>query len=268
MQRYFLYLAYDGTSYHGWQIQPNGISVQEVLQKALATLLRQPVSITGAGRTDTGVHARMMVAHFDFEYADDPVRRIDGRWLTDKLNRLLPPDISIYKTVPVAADAHARFDALARTYHYYLHFGKSPFLRAYSCRLYQMLDFEKMNEAAAALFDYTDFTSFSKVNTDTKTNNCRIMQARWTELAPGEWRFEIQADRFLRNMVRAIVGTLVEVGRGELTPEGFRAVIEGKDRCRAGESMPGNALFLVDVAYPDKCFMVKNRNGKEKEICG
>ena len=170
--------------------------------------------------------------------------------------------------MPVAADAHARFDALARTYHYYLHFGKSPFLRAYSCRLYQMLDFEKMNEAAAALFDYTDFTSFSKVNTDTKTNNCRIMQARWTELAPGEWRFEIQADRFLRNMVRAIVGTLVEVGRGKLTPEGFRAVIEGKDRCRAGESMPGNALFLVDVAYPDKCFMVKNRNGKEKEICG
>ena len=118
MQRYFLYLAYDGTSYHGWQIQPNGISVQEVLQKALATLLRQPVSITGAGRTDTGVHARMMVAHFDFEYADDPVRWIDGRWLTDKLNRLLPPDISIYKTVPVAADAHARFDALSRTYHY------------------------------------------------------------------------------------------------------------------------------------------------------
>lgn len=177
MQRYFLYLAYDGTSYHGWQIQPNGISVQEVLQKALATLLRQPVSITGAGRTDTGVHARMMVAHFDFEYADDPVRRIDGRWLTDKLNRLLPPDISIYKTVPVVADAHARFDALSRTYHYYLHFGKSPFLRAYSCRLYRMIDFEKMNEAAAALFDYTDFTSFSKVNTDTKTNNCRIMQA-------------------------------------------------------------------------------------------
>ena len=180
MQRYFLYLAYDGTSYHGWQIQPNGISVQEVLQKALATLLRQPVSITGAGRTDTGVHARMMVAHFDFEYADDPVRRIDGRWLTDKLNRLLPPDSSIYKTVPVVADAHARFDALSRTYHYYLHFGKSPFLRAYSCRLYRMIDFEKMNEAAAALFDYTDFTSFSKVNTDTKTNNCRIMQARWT----------------------------------------------------------------------------------------
>ena len=250
MQRYFLYLAYDGTSYHGWQIQPNGISVQEVLQKALATLLRQPVSITGAGRTDTGVHARMMVAHFDFEYADDPVRRIDGRWLTDKLNRLLPPDISIYKTVPVVADAHARFDALSRTYHYYLHFGKSPFLRAYSCRLYRMIDFEKMNEAAAALFDYTDFTSFSKVNTDTKTNNCRIMQARWTELAPGEWRFEIQADRFLRNMVRAIVGTSLEIGIKGKPVSFMQDVIQSKSRGKAGVSVPAHGLYLTEVAYP------------------
>ena len=249
MQRYFLYLAYDGTNYHGWQIQPNGISVQEVLQKALATLLRQPVSITGAGRTDTGVHARMMVAHFDFEYADDPVRRIDGRWLTDKLNRLLPPDISIYKTVPVAADAHARFDALSRTYHYYLHFGKSPFLRAYSCRLYQMLDFGKMNEAAAALFDYTDFTSFSKVNTDTKTNNCRIMQARWTELAPGEWRFEIQADRFLRNMVRAIVGTMVYASYGKIEPEDIPALLATRDRRLTGPTMPPQGLYLNRVWY-------------------
>ncbi len=168
----------------------------------------------------------------------------------EELNRLLPPDVSAYKVVPVRADAHARFDALSRTYHYYVHFSKSPFLRAYSCRLFRMLDFAKMNEAAATLFDYTDFTSFSKVNTDTKTNNCRIMRACWTELSPGEWRFEIQADRFLRNMVRAIVGTLVEVGRGRLTVDGFRAVIEGKDRCGAGESMPGNALFLVDVEYP------------------
>ena len=254
MQRYFLYLAYDGTSYHGWQIQPNGISVQEVLQKALATLLRQPVSITGAGRTDTGVHARMMVAHFDFEYADDPVRRIDGRWLTDKLNRLLPPDISIYKTVPVVADAHARFDALSRTYHYYLHFGKSPFLRAYSCRLYRMIDFEKMNEAAAALFDYTDFTSFSKVNTDTKTNNCRIQQARW-EKEGDMWVFTITADRFLRNMVRAIVGTLLEIGRGRMTADGLRRVIEAKDRCKAGVSVPGHALYLVDITYPDQLFL-------------
>lgn len=256
MQRYFLYMAYDGARYHGWQIQPNGISVQETLQEALATLLRCPVPVTGAGRTDAGVHARLMVAHFDFEYPGLPDKRIDGAWLVDKLNRLLPPDISIYKVVPVASDAHARFDALSRTYHYFLHVGKSPFLRAYSCRLFRMLDFEKMNRAAAVLFEYTDFTSFSKVNTDTKTNNCRIMKAHWTEMTPGEWRFEIQADRFLRNMVRAVVGTLVEVGRGKMTIEGFRRVIEGKDRCGAGESMPGNALFLVDVQYPEKCFMV------------
>lgn len=255
MQRYFLYLAYDGTDYHGWQIQPNGISVQEVVQRALSTLLRQPVAVTGAGRTDTGVHARLMVAHFDFEYPGDPERRIDGPWLTDKLNRILPPDVSAYKVLPVRADAHARFDALSRTYHYYIHFGKSPFLRAYSCRLYRMLDFAKMNEAAATLFDYSDFTSFSKVNTDTKTNNCRIMRAQWTELAPGEWRFEIQADRFLRNMVRAIVGTLLEVGRGRMDTEGFRCVIEQRDRCQAGTSVPGNALFLTDITYPESLFL-------------
>lgn len=249
-------MAYDGTRYHGWQIQPNGISVQETLQDALATLLRRPVPVTGAGRTDAGVHARMMVVHFDFEYAGEPEKKIDGVWLTDKLNRLLPPDISVYQTIPVAGDAHARFDALSRTYHYFVHVGKSPFLRAYSCRLFRSLDFEAMNRAAAVLFEYTDFTSFSKTNTDTKTNNCRIMKAQWTEVAPGEWRFEIQADRFLRNMVRAVVGTLVEVGRGKMDVEGFRRVIEGKDRCGAGESMPGNALFLVDVQYPERCFMV------------
>lgn len=258
MQRYFLYFAYDGARYHGWQIQPNGISVQETLQDALAVVLRQSVTVTGAGRTDTGVHARLMVAHFDFEYADDADKRIDGAWLTDKLNRLLPPDIAVSKVIPVAPDAHARFDALSRTYHYYLHVGKSPFLRAYSCRLYKALDFERMNEAAKVLFDYIDFTSFSKVNTDTKTNNCKIMKAEWVQIGEQEWRFEIKADRFLRNMVRAIVGTLVEVGRGKLTVEGFREVIEGKNRCGAGESMPGNALFLVDVEYPERCFELKD----------
>ena len=256
MQRYFVYLAYDGTHYHGWQIQPNGISVQECLQKALTTILRIPIAVTGAGRTDTGVHARMMIAHFDFEYREAPEQLVDSAWLTDKLNRLLPPDISVYKVTPVKPEAHARFDALSRTYHYYVHVGKSPFLRAYSCRLYKTLDFEKMNEAAQTLFDYIDFTSFSKVNTDTKTNNCKIMKAEWVQLSPEQWRFEIKADRFLRNMVRAIVGTLVEVGRGKLTIQGFRDVIEGKNRCCAGESMPGNALFLVDVEYPDDCFQI------------
>lgn len=257
MQRYFIYFAYDGTAYHGWQIQPNGYSVQQALQEALATLLRKPVSVTGAGRTDAGVHARQMVAHFDFEYEDEPLRVIDGAWLADKLNRLLPRDISVCKVVPVAPDAHARFDATSRTYHYFVHVGKSPFLRAYSCRLYKTPDFEAMNEAARLLFEYNDFTSFSKVNTDTKTNNCTIMKAGWTEVAPEAWRFEIQADRFLRNMVRAIVGTLMEVGYGKLTMDGFRRTIEIKDRCGAGESMPGHALFLVDVTYPDRCFIIE-----------
>lgn len=258
MQRYFIYLAYDGARYHGWQIQPNGSSVQETLQDALSVVLRRPTAVTGAGRTDTGVHARVMIAHFDYEYEDDDRRMIDGDWLTDKLNRLLPPDISVSRVVPVAQDAHARFDATSRTYHYYVHVGKSPFLRAYSCRLYKALDFERMNEAARTLFDYTDFTSFSKVNTDTKTNNCKIMKAEWVQVGENEWRFEIRADRFLRNMVRAIVGTLVEVGRGKLTVQGFRDVIEGKNRCGAGESMPGHALFLVDVTYPDTCFKLKD----------
>lgn len=254
MQRYFIYLSYDGTRYHGWQIQPNGTSVQQVLQEALSTVLRRPLTVVGAGRTDAGVHARLMVAHFDYEPGDAPLP--DTTQLAYKLNRILPPDIGVYRVVPVRSDAHARFSALSRTYHYFLHTRKDPFARAYSCRMYADLDFAAMNRAAEVLFEYTDFTSFSKVNTDTKTNNCRIMKAVWTPTDDGHgWRFEIQADRFLRNMVRAIVGTLVEVGRGKLTIEGFRRVIEQQDRCRAGESMPGNALFLVDVGYAEDVFV-------------
>lgn len=255
MRRYFIYMAYDGTRYHGWQIQPNGQSVQEVLQDALFTLLRRSVPVVGAGRTDAGVHARLMVVHFDYEGSVAFGETLDCGRLADKLNRVLPPDISVYRVVPVVSEAHARFDALSRTYHYFVHTAKSPFARHYSCRLYSEPDFEEMNRAARCLFDYTDFTSFSKVNTDTKTNNCRIMKAGWEQVAPGEWRFEIQADRFLRNMVRAVVGTLMEVGRGKLSVEGFRQVIEGKNRCGAGESMPGHALFLVDVAYPRSLFL-------------
>lgn len=254
MQRYFIYLAYDGTRYHGWQIQPNGISVQQVLQEALSTLLRCPMSVVGAGRTDAGVHARLMVAHFDADGPTPGNEDFDCRWLTDKLNRILPPDISVSRVCPVKADAHARFDATSRTYHYYVHISKSPFARYYSCRLYNRPDFEAMNQAARRLFDYSDFTSFSKVNTDTKTNICTVTHAQWVQLAPDEWRFEIRADRFLRNMVRAIVGTLMEVGRGKLTEEEFCRVIEGKNRCKAGESMPGHALFLVDVTYPEVLF--------------
>lgn len=248
MQRYFIYLAYDGTSYHGWQVQPNGVSVQERLTKALSTLLRQPTEVVGAGRTDAGVHARLMVAHFDSSQALNEV------FMADKLNRLLPPDISVYRLRAVRSDAHARFDATSRTYRYYVTTAKMPFERQYRCRLFSMPDFNRMNEAAQTLFDYTDFTSFSKLHTDVKTNNCRIMQARWERLDEVTWVFTIQADRFLRNMVRAVVGTLLEVGRGKLSVEGFRKVIEQKDRCRAGTSVPGCALFLEDITYPEELF--------------
>lgn len=250
MQRYFIYLAYDGTNYHGWQIQPNGSSVQECLMKALATFLRREVEVIGAGRTDAGVHASLMVAHFDNE------EELDTLIVTDKLNRLLPPDISVFKVCRVKKDAHARFDATARTYKYYVTTTKYPFNRQYRCRVYGTLDFELMNKAAATLFDYSDFTSFSKLHTDVKTNLCRIMHAEWTQEDDTTWVFTIQADRFLRNMVRAIVGTLLEVGRGKLTVEGFCQIIEQQDRCKAGTSAPGNALFLVDVEYPQDLFLL------------
>ena len=249
MCRYFIYLSYDGTNYHGWQIQPNGISVQEVLMKALSTFLRKPIEIVGAGRTDAGVHARLMVAHFDFD------TELDCATVVDKLNRLLPPDVAVHRVRRVKSDAHARFDATYRTYKYYITTCKDPFSRAFSWRIFQTLDFEKMNEAAQTLFDYIDFTSFSKLHTDVKTNNCKMMYARWEQIGEHNWVFTIQADRFLRNMVRAVVGTLVEVGKGKLTVEGFRKVIEEKNRCSAGTSVPGNALFLVDVGYPEELFL-------------
>ena len=245
--RYFITLSYDGTRYHGWQIQPNGNSIQQELQQALSTLLRRPIEVVGAGRTDTGVHARMMVAHFS-----PPLSlrgEIDEKQLVYKLNKLLPPDIAVQDVRQVSEDMHARFSATSRTYHYYIHTRKDPFLSAYSWQIPFALDFEKMNEAARILPQYKDFTSFSKVNTDTKTNLCDIREAYWTEVAPGQWRFTITANRFLRNMVRAIVGTLVEVGRGRISIEDLRQIIEAKDRCQAGESVPGKALFLVDIKY-------------------
>lgn len=242
MSRYFITFSYDGTAYHGWQIQPHSISVQEQLQKALSTLLRQSIEVVGAGRTDTGVHARKMVAHFDFG-------ELDCSQLVYKLNKMLPKDIAVYKVEQVSKDMHARFSAKSRTYHYFLHLSKDPFLRAYSWQMYGDLDFDLMNKAALVLMEYRDFTSFSKVNTDTKTNDCTITEAHWDRVGDNQWRFTISANRFLRNMVRAIVGTLVEVGRGKLTIEQLRQVIEAKDRCRAGDSVPGNALFLVEVLY-------------------
>lgn len=241
--RYFITLSYDGTRFHGWQIQPNGISVQEELERALSTLLRRPTAVTGAGRTDAGVHARMMVAHFDTDAAIDP------RQLAYKLNRLLPRDIAVERIVPVADSMHARFSATSRMYRYYIHTCKEPFLRAYSCEMHYPLDFGKMNEAARMLLDYSDFGAFCKAHTDVKTTLCTVTHAEWTQLSPVSWRFEIRANRFLRNMVRAVVGTLIEVGRGRLSLNGFRRVVEGRQRSEAGESMPGNALFLEDIVY-------------------
>lgn len=244
--RYFIYLSYNGARYHGWQIQPNGISVQEVLGKALSTLLHEPIEVTGAGRTDAGVNASLMVAHFD------TTQEVNEQ-LVYRLNKFLPQDIAICNIRKVKDDAHARFSATSRTYHYYVITAKSPF-EPYAYRFPQPLDFEKMNEAANTLFDYIDFTSFSKLHTDVKTNNCRIMHAEWTQVSPIKWQFTITADRFLRNMVRAIVGTLLDVGRGILTIEQFREIIEKKDRCSAGTSVPGNALFLANITYPDNLF--------------
>lgn len=249
MKRYFIYLAYNGKNYCGWQIQPNGLTVQQTLEEALATVFRRNIPVVGAGRTDAGVHARMMVAHFDGE--DGEPERLP--FLAEKLNRLLPKDIAIAKIVPVREDAHARFDALSRTYHYYITTQKNPFNHEMVCRLHGSLDFEAMHAACAELYRHTDFTSFSKLHTDVKTNHCRIAHAGWEQ--EGEvWKFTVTADRFLRNMVRAIVGTLLDVGRGKRTIEHFRAVIEAKDRARAGTSAPAHALFLANIAYPESVF--------------
>lgn len=249
MNRYFIYLSYNGKQYNGWQTQPNGVTVQQTIEEALATLLREPVPIVGAGRTDAGVHARLMVAHFDRE---EPIA--DLKFLAEKLNRVLPKDIAIHRIVGVTPEAHARFDATSRTYKYCLATRKDPFLYDLTYRYPGQLDFEAMNAACPILFEYRDFTSFSKLHTDVKTNNCRIQQARW-EKEGDMWVFTITADRFLRNMVRAIVGTLLEIGRGRMTADGLRRVIEAKDRCKAGVSVPGHALYLVDITYPDQLFL-------------
>ena len=249
--RYFIYLSYDGTRYHGWQIQPNGNSVQAELNRAVSLLCGTDTEVTGAGRTDAGVHASMMVAHFD---AEQPLT-LDTEQMAYKLNRIVPRDIAVQKVVRVTDDAHARFSATARTYNYHIHTVRSPFLLHYSYMPPYSLDFDRMNEAAKHLFDYTDFTSFSKLHTDVKTNNCKVMQAQWVQQSETEWVFVIQADRFLRNMVRAIVGTLLDVGRGVITVEQFCQIVERKDRCSAGTSVPGNALFLTDIQYPDDLFL-------------
>lgn len=247
--RYFIYLQYDGTPYHGWQRQPDAISVQQVIEEKLSILLGTTTPILGAGRTDTGVHARLMVAHFDSETP------IDCDTIAFKLNGLLPPSIAIKRIVPVAADAHARFSATARTYRYYVTTHKDVFRPLYTMRTFFKPDLERMNEAAERLYHYDDFTSFAKLHTDVKTNICHVTLAHWTETAPGEYVFVIRADRFLRNMVRAIVGTLLQVGRGRLTVEEFCQVIERKNRCSAGDSVAASGLFLEEIEYPDSIFI-------------
>lgn len=243
-QRYFAQISYRGTNYHGWQIQPNSISVQEVLEKAFSTLLREQIAVVGAGRTDAGVHAAFYVFHFDclqtIENPDD---------LAYKLNSYLPADIAVQRIWKVDDELHARFNALSRTYRYYISTQKNPFKTLTSFKYLQPLDLERMNIAAQLLFDYEDFTSFSRLHTDVKTNNCKIYGAHWGELG-AQLVFTIKADRFLRNMVRAIVGTLLEVGKGKLSIVDFKNIIESKDRAAAGASAPAKGLFLVDVEYP------------------
>lgn len=243
-QRYFLQLSYKGTHYHGWQVQPNAISVQEVMEKALSTLLRETVSVIGAGRTDTGVHASYFILHFDL------VNEIPAGYdVVYKLNSFLPEDIAVQYCWSVKVDAHARFSALSRTYHYFVSRDKNPFSTE-TCYYHSLpLDVEIMNQAARVLFDYEDFTSFSRLHTDVKTNNCKIMQAEWRTKGD-QLIFVIKADRFLRNMVRAIVGTLLEVGKGKLSIEEFRQIIEKKDRGAAGASAPAHGLFLTNIEYP------------------
>ena len=243
--RYFMRLAYNGAGYHGWQVQPNGVTVQECVERALSTVLRTTIAVTGAGRTDAGVNAAMMVAHFDVE---QPIA--DTHLLIRRLNSIVGRDIAIYSIYRVADDAHARFDATSRTYKYFVTLTKSPFDYAFTWHCRTPLDFDMMNEAAERMMGYTDFTSFSKLHTDVFTNNCHITHARWEQADDGRWVFTVTADRFLRNMVRAIVGTLVEVGRHKISVEEFCQIIEKKDRCSAGTSMPGNALFLWEVTYP------------------
>ncbi|MDE6479494.1 MAG: tRNA pseudouridine(38-40) synthase TruA [Muribaculaceae bacterium] len=243
MSRYFIRLGFRGAPFHGWQIQPNAVSVQEEVEKAFSTVLRVPVSIVGAGRTDTGVNARTMYAHFDY----DGILPDKGRLLVS-LNRLVGRDIAIYDIFKVADDAHARFDAYERTYKYFVAFEKTPFFYPLSWFCPNRLDLDKMNDAARLLLNTEDFTSFAKLHSDAKTNICHVSKAEW-KMDGNMAVFTISADRFLRNMVRAIVGTLVEVGRGKMTLEQFRNVIDRKDRCAAGQSMPGEALFLWDIKY-------------------
>ena len=242
--RYFITFAYKGTDFHGSQSQPNGNTVQAEMEKAFATILREPVTLTFAGRTDAGVHAEKMVAHFDF------VKGLPTNFV-GRLNKLLPSSIAVRDIRAVKDDAHARFDATERTYFYRITLRKDPFSCATRTLIGTKLDFEAMNKAAECLLGKQDFASFCRVHTDVKTTICDVREARWVVENEYEARFVIRADRFLRNMVRAVVGTLFEVGHGRMTKDEFAAVIAAHDRCKAGHSAPPEGLALVEIKYPE-----------------
>ena len=246
-KRFFLEFSYAGTAYHGWQRQPNALSVQEVMEEALALLLKQQTPLTAAGRTDTGVHAKQMFAHFDTDTTD-------LEQLIFRLNQFLPNDIAVIRIREVKPRAHARFDALSRTYEYHLNNFKSPFVQGMSYGLHQPLDVEQMNKAASILLEYEDFECFSKAHTDVKTFLCTISKAVWGKSETG-LVFTITANRFLRNMVRAIVGTLIEIGLGKKNIQEMHTVIESKNRSLAGYSVPAEGLFLTHIEYPNSIYL-------------
>lgn len=248
--RWFLKLAYNGTRFHGWQRQPNAASVQETIEKALSTIFQRNVEITGAGRTDTGVHAGEMFAHFDTEDNSFEKDR-----LLRSLNYMCGRDIAIYDVFPVKPDSHARFDALSRTYRYYLSTQKSPFGYELCHFVPVMPDVKAMNQAAAILLEESDFTSFAKLHTDNKTNICNVTEAGFVINTEGKLVFTITADRFLRNMVRSIVGTLLMVGSGKIGIEDFKRIIDCRDRCKAGTSAPACGLFLEKIEYPENIYL-------------
>ncbi len=251
--RYALELAYRGTNYHGWQIQPNASSVQQEIEKRLSQLMgNNPVSVVGCGRTDTGVHASYYVLHVDV------AKELDPDQLVYKLNKMLPDDIAVFSAQAVSDEFHARFSAISRTYHYFIHQKKDPFLLD-SYYLATEIDFVAMNQVAKTLLGKQDFTSFSKLHTDVKTNICTVSEAKWNQLTADSWYFEIKADRFLRNMVRAVVGTLLEVGYGNLDQQDLLRIIESKDRGEAKLSVPAKGLSLVDIQYPEELFSKSNR---------
>ena len=246
--RYFIDISYRGTNFHGWQIQPNAVTIQEELEKAFSTILREEIKITASGRTDAGVHASQQIVHLDTN------SEIDNEQFEFKINSFIHSDFSVNSIRKVKDDAHARFDAIERTYHYYIHKKKSPFNTGLSWYNRKLLDIELMNKAAAFLLNYEDFTSFSKVNTDTPHNLCDIKYAHW-EVKENQLIFTITANRFLRGMVRAIVGTLVEVGIGKITLDDFKQIIEKKDRKEASSNAPSEGLFLAKISYPEELFL-------------